>query len=265
MEYSDYLTGINEVYCQYYKCLNEYSSALNSDKRFNHIIPYGMLLMEYGRDISCLINNARYSSVIPLNRDLAECYRHAVNLCKTYADRDSFDRYIRYLYAADIEQNRSIYTSLENATPSYCGKEIELQNIKAKTIQILKAFFSNELDNAGDEKFVWEHVKLLWGRYQKYDNKAYEVGKALAENETFLSVEAPYVNSSSTYRTMCKSSHNNISSVESRMVIQKGDSQFICPNVPDRNIPGALSLTYYCMKDILIKTQTILNGAQSFH
>ena len=186
---------------------------------------------------------------------------HTFHLLVNFADKNVFSEYVKYLYAADLFQDKGVFESLKADSTAGDDKEKELQNIIKGAEKTLRAYFPEWLPTEYNDTVIWNTVEKIWKKYSPYDNKTKEVGKAIAQNAAFSAAFGkPFDGSNTVYRTMCRSAHNNISSLLSRMIVQRDDKSYIRPNSPDRNIEGALCLTYYCMKDICDKTFNLLES-----
>ena len=258
---------IKQIYSEYNNYLFEHFYDLAKFKKLNYAFAYSILLFDYGLDMVELNKQTRYASILALGRDFLECYRHCKSLLEKYPTPDDYSKYVRFLYANDMEQDRKIYNSITSSHPntgdptfySDMGKQTtEIINGITRTIETI---FPERKDDI-DPNNLWESLRIiiedLFSQYKHFDaDKARKVGEALKKNSAYMKINEgkPIEGCYTIYRLQCHATHSSISSVIER-TIKDGIFTF---NNKGNNIDETLLLVLHCLQDILDDTKQLIS------
>ena len=257
--------AIEKLYNMYLEMLKNNYEKLDLDKKLKYAVIYANVMFGYGREASILQQLNWNTSIEPLTRDLLESYAIAKNLILSYSDDIKFNGYLKYIFCEDMNQDKKIYVKLKNDTTIFdiAKRDTELESLLTRLQNMINTYFPEESPCIDLNNLEFSILKIIRRISRQFPSKSKEdiVGNALKENRAWKNnnIEGhPYDGSYVIYKSLCHSSHNNFGSVLERN-IQNG---FFILNSESLNIKGALSLDYYCMKDIYDELSGILKGKQ---
>ncbi len=166
-------------------------------------------------------------------------------------------------------QDIKIYNALstDNTIKDLPKRDKEIESILIRFENLLKEYFPTEYtridaNNKKQSMFILiRHLKNNFDNiFPENKDKALFIGKSLETNNAWKSEDKNgfcYDESYVIYRSLCHSTHNSISSVQDRTV---RDGYYMFNN--DRpNVAAALSLDYWCMRDIYEQVLEIYKNA----
>lgn len=219
-------------------------------------------------DIRRLVEANRNSSLENILRNAIESYAIFTLMYENF-ESDEFNNLVDYLYVVDLEQNFKIFKEVaqDQTTP---GQKLE------ETVKILKksqcALIYNKFPaysdrvNEDEENLIYiDHVINIIKDIKREERlanimttmraKVDFVGHALENNDEWKKETGkPYVGSYTLYPTLCRSAHNNVTSIIERTSI---NGNFVI-NAPTKNLLPILSCAYFCEKDMVEKLKKIL-------
>jgi len=263
---SEFIKQFNVLYQEYYDALKCNCDKFNADNKLKIIGAYSGILFGYCKEIEILLSANWYTSLIPLTRDLVECYATLKKLISCFPIQADFDDYYKYLVFTDILQDKTIYQQLETdkTITDTVKRDQELDNFLARFENLLKKNFPAEsigIDPNNLKVTIFSVIdKINNQRYKNdktnYPSKSQLVGDMLYQNVAWRKASggSPYEKSYAIYSTLCHATHNNLSSVEERTI---NNGYFMLNNQPS-HIEAVMSLAYYCALDVKEGFLTIL-------
>ena len=262
---NEFIKQFDALYQEFCDTLKSNCDKFNADNKLKIIGAYSGILFGYCKEIEILLSTNWYTSIIPLTRDLVECFATVKKLEASYPKQSDFEDFYKYLVFLDILQDRTIYEQLRNDKTiiDTCRRDSELTNFLDRFNNLIKLYFPSDAGHIDPNNFevtLFTTIDNIWPRYKnnknKYPPKHEFVGDMLFQNNAWKkdSGGTPYEKSFAIYSTLCHSTHNNISSVEERTV----DNGYFKLNNESSHIEAILSLAYYCGLDVLEELKTIL-------
>lgn len=256
-EKKELCTQINALYDLYFnKIIPKYVNKINSNSNLKYINSYIMVTFGYGKEIALLQQLEWNNSIQSLSRDLLECYSYAKKLISLYDNVSDFNEYIKNLILIDMKQDLKIYYALISDTTIHDSKkkDSDIHSIIVRFENLLKKYFpeaANSIDIRNKNKSIFKIIRKL---KEAYDNKFPEnndkskfIGSMLENNVAWKNSETScYDGCYIIYRELCHMTHNSISSIQARTV---RDGLYMLNN-DSPNVAAALSLDYWCMRDI---------------
>lgn len=258
--------NIERVYDESIELIKSKNELLNTDKRLTHIVSYSIVLFGYCKEIAILQKMSWNNSIDSVLRNTLECYG-VIKKLEGYYDAgsfDEFDEYIQYLYLQDINQDIKTYKILlGDVTISNVSKrDKEAKTFIERFKMLIKKYFPDQVTNidANNElESIKQIVNTLNGLLSKYHNtKVKLVGNAISKNEAIIKANRnlPYDGSYTIYPELCKFSHNNISSIEDRIIHPQ--HKVFSYNTANKNIKSVISLAYFTSLDLINILKDIL-------
>lgn len=263
---NEFINHFNTLYQEFCESLKSNCDKFNADNKLKIIGAYSGILFGYCKEIEILLSTNWYTSIVPLTRDLLECYASIKKLIFCYPNQVDFDEYYKYLVFMDILQDKKIYEQLETDTTinDFISRDQEMKRFLARFENLLQKHFPTEavgIDQNNLKDTIFPIINRINNMNYKNDRANYPtksnfIGDMLINNEAWKKASGgvPYEKSYTIYSTLCHSTHNNISSVEERTV----DNGYFKLNNESSHIEAILSLAYYCGLDALEELKTNL-------
>ena len=257
------IDGITSQRNEFYKwLLSQDESYLNSNDKLKYVLSYTMLLFEYAKDISTLIEQTRYSSVLSLCRDFLECYMHVQSLIDRFSSESDFNWYKEKIYVLELKQTQLTYKALKTDGTFQGQPSVALQKNLDWMKHLLAIHFPDEYRNLNGndmENAILDAIKSLRRTYG-VDNESIgkNIGCVLENNQTLITYNNgnTFDGCYTIYNSLCYSTHSNISTVLER-TIDFSKNTFI-PNTPQPNTETALRIIVLCLEDVKKNVQLLV-------
>lgn len=252
-------------YAEYIEMFKANCHKINNSIKLKELFSFTTNCIDQIYEIYVLINQKRFATIAAITRSVCESYSYIILLFNNYNDDSCFNNTIEYLYILDVEQNNKILAS-SNRDSMDRNILLQIQDRQKKWIlEIINRKFPEYSKKIDMENFfnsingVTKKLKKL-PKY-KYiheilNNKSKAVGYALNFNEIWNSIyNEKYAQASSIYGMLCRSTHNNITSIIQRT---RNESNYFVLNACNEDDYHLLKINSTIIGDIVKKLKSIL-------
>lgn len=249
---------IDKTYNLFFEATINNKEKLNSSGCFKFIIEYLMVALGYAKEISILQKSGWNNSIECLTRNFLECYAYAKKLLSLHGTADYSD-YLKNLFVLDLAQTRREFDCMyedisivdierrDNDAASYIERweNIITENFSERISTVSESNKVNDL-----KKIIKELKKEYDLKYPENEGKHKLVATAIKDNKLIKD----YNGGELLYKALSSSVHNNLYSVENRVLV---DGYFSLNN-NTVNLYPCVEIVFYCLKDCLNEYLKIL-------
>lgn len=256
---------IVSIYNEYITYLQSHTDVLQNDVELKIITIYSNVLFGYLREIEILIKTDWYTSIENMTRDILECYAIIKKMFSVHGTMQ-FNEFYKYLILNDMDQDKKIHNDLKADPTIYdeSQRSIDIATFEKRFTNLITEHFPVRISEI-DESNLMDSLKRIINSLLKEEpykqfssiSKNDFIAKALQNNKAITNENYGkiYPGCSVIYRELCHSTHNSISSIESRTI----NSGFIMLNNPTKNTLQAVSLSYFCVLDVFNEIKSAIN------
>jgi hypothetical protein len=257
--------NIKRKYTNFRKYVDNHLDALVGIK-LKTVLPFAGVCVDQIVDWVTLVRNERYSSMDASLRNILESYATFYYLFECYTDDILFEERSLVLYILDLEQNIKILRDTEK----WC-KNLEVKKQKTDALvkhiknRIVQTFPKQQFEHDGTivgilaaskavldtEKTLHKtQIDIIEGRRPKY------VAKALEANDSWTKSQGKqFDDGRAFYRSLCRYTHNNVTSIIQRMF---HNGIFVFNEAPYmENFRYLYGTVLCCMNDVTTKVKSI--------